>query len=52
MDIDALELAKPLARVALPIHCDLKIFLSELLRQIVEAGFGGRPYDDLARVVP
>jgi len=34
VDVDAAELEKPTARPDLPIHCDLKDFLAELLRQL------------------
>jgi acetolactate synthase-1/2/3 large subunit len=34
VDVDAAELCKPTVRPELPIHCDLKIFLSEMLRQL------------------
>lgn len=34
VDVDPAELAKPLVRPDLPIHCDLKIFLNELIRQL------------------
>jgi acetolactate synthase-1/2/3 large subunit len=46
VDIDALELAKPLAQIGLPVLCDLKIFLDELLRQIDDSGFDGMRYQD------
>jgi acetolactate synthase-1/2/3 large subunit len=38
VDVDEQELAKPLAKVDLPIQCDLKIFLRELLREIDASG--------------
>ena len=34
VDVDAAELAKPTVRPDLPIHCDLKVFLREMLRQL------------------
>src|ERR1017187_8510017 len=39
VDVDAAELAKPTVRPDLPIHCDLKVFLRELLRQLQEAPY-------------
>jgi acetolactate synthase-1/2/3 large subunit len=39
VDIDAAELKKPTARPTLPIHCDLKVFLGELARQLEEIGY-------------
>jgi acetolactate synthase-1/2/3 large subunit len=36
VDIDAAELRKPLQRPDVPIHCDLKLFLSEMARQAEE----------------
>lgn len=38
VDVDAAELQKPTIRPDLPIHCDLKPFLAELLRQIEADG--------------
>lgn len=34
VDIDRAELEKPTVRAEFPIHCDLKIFLQEMLRQL------------------
>jgi acetolactate synthase-1/2/3 large subunit len=34
VDIDAAELAKPTTRPDIGIHCDVKVFLSEMLRQL------------------
>ncbi|MGD1069417.1 MAG: thiamine pyrophosphate-binding protein [Bryobacteraceae bacterium] len=39
VDIDAAELAKPTVRAELPVHCDLKVFLTELARQLRECGY-------------
>jgi acetolactate synthase-1/2/3 large subunit len=39
VDIDPAELAKPLVPADLPIQCDLKVFLREILRQLRAAGF-------------
>jgi len=39
VDVDAAELAKPTVRPDLPIHCDLKVFLREMLRQLPEAPY-------------
>ena len=41
VDIDPAELAKPLVPVDLPIRCDLKIFLRELIRQLKHGGVDG-----------
>ena len=38
VDVDKAELEKPLVRPDLPVHCDLKIFLEELLLQCETAG--------------
>jgi acetolactate synthase-1/2/3 large subunit len=37
--VDAAELDKPTVRPDLPIHCDLKIFLREMLRQLPDSGY-------------
>ncbi len=34
VDVDAAELNKPTVRPDLPIHCDLRVFLQEMLRQL------------------
>jgi acetolactate synthase-1/2/3 large subunit len=34
VDVDAAELDKPTVRPDLPVHCDLKVFLQEMLRQL------------------
>jgi acetolactate synthase-1/2/3 large subunit len=39
VDIDAAELAKPTVRPDLPIHCDLKVFLAEMLGLVETEGF-------------
>jgi len=39
VDVDAAELDKPTVRPDLPIHCDLKVFLREMLRQLPEASY-------------
>jgi acetolactate synthase-1/2/3 large subunit len=39
VDVDAAELDKPTVRPDLPIHCDLKIFLREMLRQLPDSGY-------------
>lgn len=36
VDVDSAELCKPLVRPDLPVHCDLKVFLQEMLRQCDE----------------
>jgi acetolactate synthase-1/2/3 large subunit len=39
VDIDPAELCKPLLRPNIPIHCDLKLFLSEMGRQLGSVPF-------------
>jgi acetolactate synthase I/II/III large subunit len=39
VDVDAAELDKPTVRPDLPVHCDLKYFLKEFLRQIDEVDY-------------
>ena len=39
VDVDAAELGKPTVRPDMAIHCDLKVFLQEMLRQVPEAGY-------------
>src|SRR5262249_51645451 len=39
VDIDPAELTKPLVPTNLPIQCDLKVFLRQILRQLRAAGF-------------
>jgi acetolactate synthase-1/2/3 large subunit len=39
VDVDAAELRKPTVRCELPIHCDLKVFLREILRQLPGSGY-------------
>jgi acetolactate synthase-1/2/3 large subunit len=39
VDVDAAELAKPTVRPDLAVHCDLKVFLTELLRRIEETRY-------------
>jgi acetolactate synthase I/II/III large subunit len=34
VDVDAAELRKPLHRPDIPIHCDVKLFLAELIKQL------------------
>jgi acetolactate synthase-1/2/3 large subunit len=42
VDVDAAELRKPTVRPDLGIHCDLKIFLREMLRQLPESTYRAR----------
>jgi len=42
VDVDAAELRKPTVLPELPIHCDLKIFLREMIRQLSDAA---APFD-------
>jgi acetolactate synthase-1/2/3 large subunit len=44
VDVDAAELNKPTVKPDLSIHCDLKVFLSEMLRQI-HARSGGKTHE-------
>jgi acetolactate synthase-1/2/3 large subunit len=39
VDVDAAELDKPTVRPDLPIHCDVKVFLSEMRRQLSGSGY-------------
>lgn len=39
VDVDAAELEKPTVRPDLPIHCDLKVFLKEMLRQLPASSY-------------
>jgi acetolactate synthase-1/2/3 large subunit len=39
VDVDAAELHKPTVRPDLAIHCDLRIFLQEMLRQLPASGY-------------
>ena len=42
VDVDAAELRKPTVKPEYPIHCDLKVFLQEMLRQLPESGYDTR----------
>jgi acetolactate synthase-1/2/3 large subunit len=39
VDVDAAELEKPLVRVDMPVHCDLRVFLREMLSQLASADY-------------
>jgi acetolactate synthase-1/2/3 large subunit len=39
VEVDAAELCKPTVRPDLPIHCDLKVFLREMIRQLPGSGY-------------
>ena len=39
VDVDPAEMEKPTARPDLPIHCDLKVFLREMLGQLPESSY-------------
>jgi len=39
VDVDSAEMEKPTVRPDLPIHCDLKVFLREMLRQLPESPY-------------
>ncbi|HMD72101.1 MAG TPA: thiamine pyrophosphate-binding protein [Bryobacteraceae bacterium] len=45
VDVDAAELDKPTVRPDLPIHCDLKVFLREMLRQLPESSYGAQRHE-------
>jgi acetolactate synthase-1/2/3 large subunit len=40
VDVDAAELNKPTVRAEMPIHCDLKVFLREILQQLSSEAWG------------
>jgi acetolactate synthase-1/2/3 large subunit len=42
VDVDAAELRKPTVRPELAIHCDLKVFLQEMLRQLPASGYDAK----------
>ena len=46
VDIDPAELNKPTVKPDLPIHCDLKIFLSTMARQLESTSAAGRCHKD------
>ncbi|MDP2998813.1 MAG: thiamine pyrophosphate-binding protein [Bryobacterales bacterium] len=39
VDVDAVELSKPTVKPDLPVHCDLKVFLAEMRKQMIESGY-------------
>ena len=41
VDVDAAELRKPTVRPDFPIHCDLKVFLREMIRHLPGSGYDG-----------
>jgi len=43
VDIDEAEFDKPTQQPDLGIHCDLKLFLSEMSRQLTESNYSARP---------
>jgi len=45
VDVDAAELRKPLHQPDVPIHCDVKIFLAEMARQLASRSGAGRPHE-------
>jgi acetolactate synthase-1/2/3 large subunit len=51
VDVDAAELDKPTVRPNLPVHCDLKVFLQEMLRQL-PGSYRAERHRQLAVVVP
>jgi acetolactate synthase-1/2/3 large subunit len=46
VDVDAAELDKPLVRPEMPVHCDLRVFLQEMLRQLPESGYDTTTHTD------
>jgi len=46
VDVDAAELEKPLVRPDLPVYCDLRIFLEELLLQCETTGYKSGRHDE------
>jgi acetolactate synthase-1/2/3 large subunit len=42
VDVDAAELEKPLVRVEMPVHCDLKVFLREMLTQLARSSYDAK----------
>jgi len=42
VDVDAAELEKPLVRVEMPVHCDLKVFLREMLTQLAGSSYDAK----------
>jgi acetolactate synthase-1/2/3 large subunit len=46
VDIDAAEFEKPLVRPDLPVHCDLKVFLEELLLQCERTNYKNEQHVD------
>ncbi len=45
VDIDSAELCKPLVRPDVPVHCDLRVFLQEMLRQCDALDYRAGRYD-------
>ena len=48
VDVDAGEMKKPTVQPDMPVHCDLKVFLRELLRQLNERRYSPQHADWLA----
>lgn len=46
VDVDAAELRNPLHRPDIPIHCDVKLFLAEMLRQLEAANDGRQNHEE------
>jgi acetolactate synthase-1/2/3 large subunit len=46
VDVDAAELRKPLHQPDIPIHCDLKVFLAEMSRQLQTAVVSNRRHEE------
>ncbi len=46
VDVDAAELRKPTVRPEFPIHCELKVFLREMICQLRRSGFDAARHSD------
>jgi acetolactate synthase I/II/III large subunit len=46
VDIDPAELNKPTVQAELPIHADVKVFLSQLVSQLTTGGYSSQKYAD------
>jgi acetolactate synthase I/II/III large subunit len=46
VDVDAAELRKPLHQPDVPIHCDVKLFLAEMARQLADEPFAASAHEE------
>jgi acetolactate synthase-1/2/3 large subunit len=46
VDVDSEELSKPLQTPAVGIHCDVKVFLEEMLRQLQNGGYSCKAHEE------